>query len=346
MARPGIDYSDVNKAALQIEQQAKVPTVDLVRAALGNTGSKSTIAPLLKQWKQERQNQRSQDEAGLPPTLLGALRNVHELLQAECAEKLAEQQDNHEQFCLAAERLAAQQRAEIDRLTIESARLQAELSLASGRIKELEDEVRSLTQQWRDVLAERSNLTARWEDGQAQISSLQQQLQTAQAQFEHFQQASGQQRTADRHSYESRIRQADAELEHGRSQFMQVQSHATRLEAMLGQQQASNTDLLSKNAAQAAALDVADLERQQSAEQVRELLLTKETLRSMLEHCQFSQREEQLGRRAAEEVKDLLSAQLAQQSRMIADQQSALLALIKPLELPTEASNAPASTQI
>ncbi|MEB0139493.1 MULTISPECIES: DNA-binding protein [unclassified Undibacterium] len=346
MARPGIDYSDINKAALQIEQQGKAPTVDLVRAALGNTGSKSTIAPLLKQWKQERQNHRSQDEAGLPPTLLGALRNVHELLQAECTEQLAKQQEIHEQFCLVAERLAAQQRAEIGSLTTQSARLQAELSLANGRIKDLEDEVRSLTQQWRDVLAERTSLTARWEDGQAQIASLQQQLQTAQAQFEHFQQASGQQRTADRHSYESRIRQADAELEHGRSQFMQAQSRATRLEAMLGQQQASNTDLLSENAAQAAALEVTEVEKQRSAEQMRELLLTKETLRSMLEHCQFSQREEQLGRRAAEEVKDLLSAQLAQQSRMIEDQQSALLALIKPVEAPTAATNMPESTQI
>ncbi|MDO8774232.1 MAG: DNA-binding protein, partial [Burkholderiaceae bacterium] len=50
MARAGILYSDVAKAASQLADSGKSPTVDTVRDAMGNTGSKSTIAPMLKRW--------------------------------------------------------------------------------------------------------------------------------------------------------------------------------------------------------------------------------------------------------------------------------------------------------
>ena len=51
MARAGIIYSHVAKAAAALVAEGKNPTVDTIRAALGDTGSKSTIAPLLKRWK-------------------------------------------------------------------------------------------------------------------------------------------------------------------------------------------------------------------------------------------------------------------------------------------------------
>lgn len=47
MARAGVTYHLVAKAAATIKTQGQEPTVDRVREYLG-TGSKSTIAPLLK----------------------------------------------------------------------------------------------------------------------------------------------------------------------------------------------------------------------------------------------------------------------------------------------------------
>lgn len=44
MARAGVTYHDVAKAAATIKTQGQEPTVDRVREHLG-TGSKSTIAP-------------------------------------------------------------------------------------------------------------------------------------------------------------------------------------------------------------------------------------------------------------------------------------------------------------
>lgn len=50
MGRIGITYPDVSSAIVQLQAQGKPPTVDNVRAVLG-TGSKSTIARLLREWK-------------------------------------------------------------------------------------------------------------------------------------------------------------------------------------------------------------------------------------------------------------------------------------------------------
>ena len=55
MGRAGILYADVKQAAAKLLALGKNPTVDSVREELGSTGSKSTIAPLLKRWKAEQQ---------------------------------------------------------------------------------------------------------------------------------------------------------------------------------------------------------------------------------------------------------------------------------------------------
>mgnify|MGYP006413176901 FL=1 len=52
MARIGVTYVDIAKAAEIIKSQNQEPTVDRVRQHLG-TGSKSTIAPLLKRWRSD-----------------------------------------------------------------------------------------------------------------------------------------------------------------------------------------------------------------------------------------------------------------------------------------------------
>ena len=54
MARTGVTYIDIIKASEAIKESGHDPTVDRVREFLG-TGSKSTIAPLLKKWKKKEE---------------------------------------------------------------------------------------------------------------------------------------------------------------------------------------------------------------------------------------------------------------------------------------------------
>lgn len=47
----------------------RAPTPPCVRAALGDTGSKSTIATMLKQWKAQHHGEKAGPGAGLPADL-------------------------------------------------------------------------------------------------------------------------------------------------------------------------------------------------------------------------------------------------------------------------------------
>ena len=93
MARPGITYVDVANSAELITSQGQNPTVDRVLANLG-TGSKSTIAPLLKKWKAEKAE--VVDTSHLPDEILKAAANLHEQLQQTAALKI-EQANNQNQ---------------------------------------------------------------------------------------------------------------------------------------------------------------------------------------------------------------------------------------------------------
>src|SRR3990172_5325162 len=50
MARGGITFIDVDKAARYLQGQGRNPTVDAIREHLG-TGSRTTLAEHLRQWK-------------------------------------------------------------------------------------------------------------------------------------------------------------------------------------------------------------------------------------------------------------------------------------------------------
>jgi 4-alpha-glucanotransferase len=53
MARSGLDKFDVKKASDALVAQGRYPSVDAVRAALGNTGSKTTIHKYLKELEKD-----------------------------------------------------------------------------------------------------------------------------------------------------------------------------------------------------------------------------------------------------------------------------------------------------
>ena len=85
MARAGVTYHDVAKAAEAIRSQRQEPTVDRVREHLG-TGSKSTIAPLLKRWRSD--NGEAADIGGLPNDLIEVVKSLHERVQGFCGHSL------------------------------------------------------------------------------------------------------------------------------------------------------------------------------------------------------------------------------------------------------------------
>jgi len=78
MGRPGITQSDVERAAIELKNEGKNPTVDNVRALLG-TGSKSTITRHLREWK----NQQKPKQANIPDDLQYQMIQLWEKMNAQ-----------------------------------------------------------------------------------------------------------------------------------------------------------------------------------------------------------------------------------------------------------------------
>ncbi|MBL4774205.1 MAG: DNA-binding protein, partial [Alcanivoracaceae bacterium] len=85
MARIGVTYNDIIKASEIIKLKGLEPTVDRVREHLG-TGSKSTIAPLLKRWKSNNLN--SESIKGIPSDLVEVVKSLYERTQYMANKKI------------------------------------------------------------------------------------------------------------------------------------------------------------------------------------------------------------------------------------------------------------------
>ena len=67
MGRNGVTFHDIAETVPKLIEQRKTPSIDNIREYLG-TGSKSTIAKLLREWKAQ-QGLRPEDNSHLPPDL-------------------------------------------------------------------------------------------------------------------------------------------------------------------------------------------------------------------------------------------------------------------------------------
>src|SRR5690606_16674158 len=135
MARAGILYSHVAHAASRLTEAGTNPTVDNVRAALGSTGSKSTIAPLLKRWKAEHQQAVAQAEVGLPASLLDAMKCVYQDLQAELGRELEQARTAHESALRAATEQMRHELALRQALAVEHAALGQAMEQVESALK-------------------------------------------------------------------------------------------------------------------------------------------------------------------------------------------------------------------
>lgn len=93
MSRPGITYQEVANAAIQLQGQDQNPTVDRVREMLG-TGSKSTIARYLKDWKSKTEHIVGQH--GIPHELISIIKGLWERLRTEADQKIFNNQQETE----------------------------------------------------------------------------------------------------------------------------------------------------------------------------------------------------------------------------------------------------------
>lgn len=250
MARAGILYSDVARAAAKLVEGGKNPTVDSVRDALGDTGSKSTIGPFLKRWKAEQQDAIAEAESGLPAPLLQAVKGLHQHMQAEASQQIEQALQVHDAALGEAAEREKQLRTGHQAALATNAALTEELAHARETLAQLSTAHHAQTVALATVGAENAGLLQRLSDRAAEVGALNHQLSQSREQFEHYQEATAAQRAEERRAAEQRIARLEQDLAVANRQIAAQQS-------TLGQQESRIAHLTSDQASLQQALRAA-----------------------------------------------------------------------------------------
>ncbi len=228
MARSGLYKSDVKKARDALIAQNKHPSVDAVRIALGNTGSKTTIHKYLKELEEE-----DGGAGGRRASISEALQDLVERLAAQLQDEAnaridairadhAEKERQHATALAAARAETEQWRAQWQAA---DTALQQEQQ-AHGRARErlqLEEIARHTAEQ------HAADLHDRLADREAHCQSLEDKHRHAYEALEHYRQSVKEQREQDQRRHEQQIQQLQAELRQAQQTIVVKQEDITRL---------------------------------------------------------------------------------------------------------------------
>lgn len=211
MARAGLYKTEVERARDSLIAQGKHPSVDAVRVALGNTGSKSTIHRYLKELEAD---------VSASPATATIISDALQMLVAQLAKRLQEEGDvriaEAQARCdaavqKAADALATQEREGrdlSDRLQRTETTLQEESRLHQDALGQLQDRTTQVMTLEERVVGLETRLT----EQAAHSQSLEQKHSQAREALEHFRQSSKEQRDAESRRHEQQVQMLQVEL--------------------------------------------------------------------------------------------------------------------------------------
>lgn len=246
MARAGVTYHDVAKAADQLNQQGKMPTVDGVREVLG-TGSKSTIAPLLKEWKAKQAGGVDAQQTGLPSELLASVKGLYEGMQHQADERIETIQSQAKQEIDEAKReaLAAQK---------SNAGLQSDLIKHQASIEQLEQgkqllqsDLSKVEQAYTTEKTQHEALQYRLNDRDQENSRLNSQLDQAQRNLDHYRDTVQKQRDQERADFERQLVSLEQTLKQEQQENQSIRHNLGRVENELTKAETARDHLQGAN---------------------------------------------------------------------------------------------------
>lgn len=228
MARAGLSRLDVKRARDSLAAQGQHPSIDAIRIALGNTGSKTTIHRYLKELEEEEDTAfaRVGSASDAILDLVGRLAaRLHEEAQVVVDQQVATATAQRQQV-----------RAEADKLATDLATLRAELEQAQTTLASMRaahSDTQAALQQ-RTIEAERSaqqvqDLGARLAEHEGFRRSLEDKLQHAHQALEHFRNASKEQRDQEARRHEQQVQQLQAEIRQANQALIVKQGEITQL---------------------------------------------------------------------------------------------------------------------
>lgn len=227
MARAGVTYSDIANAAQAVREGGHEPTVDRVREHLG-TGSKSTIGPLLKRWRE--QHGEAVDASGLPGDLVEVVRSLHDRLQRTADERIDQVQSELQATVAELRQQVGQKEVLIEQADADKAALDLDLQKANTERGAFRKELEELRLRSSKIESQRDEAWSRIADLKGLLDEQKHENRTLRDNHEHYQQKVAEDRQQERDQYrlaaqhhQSQIQQLLEQLTRGESRYSELQ---------------------------------------------------------------------------------------------------------------------------
>lgn len=241
MARTGVTYFDVSRAAESISDRGETPTVDKVREQLG-TGSKSTIAPLLKRWRTDS-GIITEPQSGLPNDILEVVKSLFDRVNVSADNRIEQVEQEFKSKQSGLESIITEANNKIQFLSDEKAQLQQELSVLkldnTSHLQKIETLSLKLTKSETklDIFKNHQN------DLKSSIQELKKENRDVRDHFQHYQQQIAQDRHNDREQFQILSQQLQSEIMELRKQKTKDEGSISNL-LSANEQLKDNNDLL------------------------------------------------------------------------------------------------------
>jgi chromosome segregation ATPase len=227
MARAGLYKSDVQKARDSLIAQSLYPSIDAVRMALGNTGSKTTIHKYLKELEEEegagpRKTSISEALQDLVERLAARLREEADEGVAQAKEALVRKEQEHAHSIRQLQNDLVSAREAIQTL---EARMNSEAADHANTRAALQAEIVARHTAEQQVTDLRDRLT----ENEQHRKSLEDKHTHARDALEHYRQSVKDQRDQDQRRHEQQVQQVQAELRQQQLALAGKQEEVTRL---------------------------------------------------------------------------------------------------------------------
>ncbi|MDR3492549.1 MAG: DNA-binding protein [Gammaproteobacteria bacterium] len=229
MARPGVTYTEVAKAAEQLVEQQQTPTLDRIRAIIGS-GSNTTLAIHLKNWKQNLDSTDTLSlKENLPSELVSTLKDLWQRLVDLSDENLRTQEIEHQ-----AEMQTLQD--ELQKFKSNNQRWQKmyetwiheKKQLAENQV--ISEQALAFAQKENSSLqAKQDTLLKQLEEKQSRIDELNRLHKQVQTNLEHFRESTREQRLLDEEKQAELQRQANHALQQLRQEILIVNNENNSL---------------------------------------------------------------------------------------------------------------------
>lgn len=231
MARPGVTYFDVSRAAQQLTAAGKTPTIDAIRIALGSTGSNGTIGTHLRAWKAKQdQDQQIASKEKLPEVLVATMRGLWELVMNQSEEQIQVIRQRSQQDL-------TQIKQEFQRLQLDNTKWQQQHQQLKEERDGLSNEKLSLEQllinakiEMATATEKHAGLEQQLKEKQTRIDELRRQNQQIQSNLEHYREASAEQRQIEQQRYEQQIKQLDQTIMQANQELVDTRKEKTEVQ--------------------------------------------------------------------------------------------------------------------